>query len=425
MEHWNKIAYMVQLLAGCLVFLASARKRKHFVFIASTLSICLLILAYAINTFYTIPARGIIPGTYWAIYVIVCIGFVWSCLDGTFMQAVYCTIFACGMQHIAFDIYLICQLSGKTNTTVAVLCYVVVYGLFFRFVAGKLTEKGEFASSRRALIPVATIILIVLIFSVLEVSEISGMHADAQYRIMYRILDAVCCFYVIWVQLNLKERMSLQRELDGINAVFQQQKKQYEITSETIDTINRKCHDLKHQLRAIREMTDEKEKNEYFDEIENAIMIYDTALNTGNKALDTVLMEKGLFCQGRGIQWSCMADGRQLGFMKKEDIYAIFGNALDNAIQAVMGVDDPAKRVISVKVISQNQLLVIQIQNYYEGELKFEKDLPVTTKKQRSEHGYGMKSIRYTVERYNGTITVQGKNQIFNLQILLPAVKIS
>ncbi len=60
-------------------------------------------------------------------------------------------------------------------------------------------------------------------------------------------------------------------------------------------------------------------------------------------------------------------------FMRVEDIYAIFGNALDNAITAVMKVTDPDKRVVSTKLIIQSDLMVIQVQNYYEGKLQFEK----------------------------------------------------
>lgn len=68
-----------------------------------------------------------------------------------------------------------------------------------------------------------------------------------------------------------------------------------------------------------------------------------------------------------------MADGAKLDFMKVEDIYAIFGNALDNAIRAVLELEDEMKRVISVKIVIQNSILMIQIQNYYSGKLRFEK----------------------------------------------------
>ena len=50
----------------------------------------------------------------------------------------------------------------------------------------------------------------------------------------------------------------------------------------------------------------------------------------------------------------------------------------------------------------------------------FERCIPCHTKKDKRDHGYGMKIIRYTAEKYNGTITVSGENQIFTLQILVP-----
>ena len=187
-----------------------------------------------------------------------------------------------------------------------------------------------------------------------------------------------------------------------------------------IDNINRKCHDLKHQIRALRQMTDEEQKQEYFNEIENDIMLYDTALRTGNKALDVVLMDKGLFCKNHDIQWTCMADGEKLDFMKLEDIYAIFGNALDNAIAAVGKLQDREKRVISTKMITQNNIMVIQVRNYYNAELDFEGGLPLTTQNESQGHGFGMKSIRYTAEKYNGTISVRAEDDIFTLQILIP-----
>lgn len=149
-------------------------------------------------------------------------------------------------------------------------------------------------------------------------------------------------------------------------------------------------------------------------------MIYDTSINTGNRALDTVLIEKGMYCKNHGIQWTCMADGSGLNFMKVEDLYAILGNALDNAIAAVLELQDERKRIINVRIIKQESLIMIQVQNYYDKELKFTDGIPETTRKNKSEHGYGMKSIRYMAEKYNGTMTVNVRDSIFTLQILLP-----
>lgn len=324
------------------------------------------------------------------------------------------------MQHIAFDFYLIYEIVGGRNLIVYVLVYIAIYLLFYNYFAKKLPERGEFAASKQSLLPIATIILLVWILSILENAALIGFEAGLWHRVIYRIIDAICCVYVLWVQINQKERISLQKELDGINSAWRQQKKQYEVTEDTIESINRKCHDLKHQISALRQITNEQEKVEFINELEQDIMIYDTALNTGNKALDIVLMEKGLFCKNHDIQWSCMADGSKLDFMKLEDIYAIFGNALDNAIEAVLELEDAGKRIISAKIITQNDLFMIQIQNYFDKKLHFENGIPLTTKKNKRDHGFGLKSIQYTAEKYNGIITVQAENQIFMLQVLIP-----
>lgn len=423
LDFWEKISYMVQLIFACIIFMLPVSRKRHFeirVILGGTI---LLISAYFINSIYVEQSYGILFLAYWAYYIVASMLFVWLGTASNLSAAAYCTACACAMQHVAFDVYLIYRSFGGDSILAMLLIYIIIYGLFYKLFAGKLTNYGEFVVSREALFPIVTIILLVWLLSLLESSGLPGFEAGTGQRIIYRIIDALCCFYVLWVQINQKEKLSLQRELDGINNAWLQQKKQYRVTSENIDSINRKCHDLKHQIRALRQMTDEQEKEEFFNEIENAIMIYDTALKTGNKALDTVLMEKGLFCKNHNIAWSCMADGSKLDFMRLEDIYAIFGNALDNAIVAVLALRDPKKRVISVKIITQQSLLVIQIQNYYDNKLHFEDGLPITTKKNKRDHGYGMKSIRYTAEKYNGTITVKTEENIFMLQVLIPVLE--
>lgn len=423
LDFWEKISYMVQLIFACIIFMLPVSRKRHFeirVILGGTI---LLISAYFINSIYVEQSYGILFLAYWAYYIVASMLFVWLGTASNLSAAAYCTACACAMQHVAFDVYLIYRSFGGDSILAMLLIYIIIYGLFYKLFAGKLTNYGEFVVSREALFPIVTIILLVWLLSLLESSGLPGFEAGTGQRIIYRIIDALCCFYVLWVQINQKEKLSLQRELDGINNAWLQQKKQYRVTSENIDSINRKCHDLKHQIRALRQMTDEQEKEEFFNEIENAIMIYDTALKTGNKALDTVLMEKGLFCKNHNIAWSCMADGSKLDFMRLEDIYAIFGNALDNAIAAVLALRDPKKRVISVKIITQQSLLVIQIQNYYDNKLHFEDGLPITTKKNKRDHGYGMKSIRYTAEKYNGTITVKTEDHIFMLQVLIPVLE--
>lgn len=427
---WVRISYMVQILGACALFIFPAEKRKYGMWMFPVSTAGMMLLAWAMSFYLDYYGKNDLVFEYWIVYIAGAVVFMAVNAKCAFVEAVYCGICSCGLQHIAFDFYMLLQLVQKKTEPVPsaemagayILIYLVVYLAGYYGFVKKLVENGHYAVGKDAVIPLVTMILLVWVISIMELSSIRGFESGLYSHVLYRIMDALCCFYVLWVQINQKEKLALHREIAGIQMAARKQQAQYRMTSETIESINRKCHDLKHQIHTLRKTTDEKELRAYLNEMEDDIMIYDTALETGNKALDTVLMEKGLFCKNHGIQWSCMVDGTKLDFMRVEDIYAIFGNALDNAVTAVMQLSHPEQRVISVKILEQNQLLMIQIQNYYEGKLEFDRGLPRTTKKNKVDHGYGMKSIRYTAEKYDGIVTVQEKNHIFMLQILIPVL---
>ena len=154
--------------------------------------------------------------------------------------------------------------------------------------------------------------------------------------------------------------------------------------------------------------------------MESDIKTYEAQNKTGNSVLDTVLTSKSLYCQKHGITLTCVADGTLLSFMDIMDICSIFGNTLDNAIECEKKISDREKRLIHISVSSQKNFVVICCENYFEGEIRFQDGLPVTTKQDSDYHGYGIKSIRYTAKKYGGTINVQSQDNWFVLKVLMP-----
>ena len=77
--------------------------------------------------------------------------------------------------------------------------------------------------------------------------------------------------------------------------------------------------------------------------IEKSVQIYSAIVRTGNEILDTILTEKSLICENSGIHINCVADGSLLAFMNPVDLYTLFGNALDNAIEAVRKLESKEK----------------------------------------------------------------------------------
>jgi sensor histidine kinase regulating citrate/malate metabolism len=109
--------------------------------------------------------------------------------------------------------------------------------------------------------------------------------------------------------------------------------------------------------------------------------------------------------------------------MDAMDICSIFGNALDNAVEGVLTAEDQEKRLIRVTLYSKNKFILICFENYFEGTVKIENGLPATTKNDRGSHGFGLKSIHYTVEKHGGSMTVNTEENWFIVRILLPCPK--
>ncbi len=108
-----------------------------------------------------------------------------------------------------------------------------------------------------------------------------------------------------------------------------------------------------------------------------------------------------------------------MSFMEVMDIFSLFGNILDNAIEHQSTLA-PDKRFIHLSVRSANQLLLIHAENYFEGELVMRDGIPVTTKEDKNYHGYGMRSIRRIVEKYSGNFSISTEDQLFQIDIMLP-----
>jgi signal transduction histidine kinase len=212
-----------------------------------------------------------------------------------------------------------------------------------------------------------------------------------------------------------------KRELGAIQLVLQNHYAQYRLSRENMESLNRKYHDLKNQIAVIRAEKDPGKQADYLDGLEESIRIYESQYRTGNTVLDTVLTGKSLYCAKHGIDMICMANGKLLDFMHAMDICTIFGNALDNAIEYEMNIANPQRRLIHLSLFSRRRFLLLRFENYFEGELEDMADgIPATTKKDPDYHGFGLKSIRYSVRKYGGSLTIKQKANWFELTILIP-----
>lgn len=311
-----------------------------------------------------------------------------------------------------------------TRTLPIFLFLLVAAGLLVkRIIAPELQTNGKYQVSRQKLLMTLMVLSLFVVLSNYQlIFWLLGFEPETMSRMItiYRLVLGLAAVGVLLLQNSLEKKQHVEQELEMIQQLWYRQQDQYRLSQENIDLINRKCHDLKHQMAAIRHMKDDEEINRQLKEMEHSVMIYDSVVKTGNPVLDTVLTEKSLYCEEHQIVMTCMADGSHLDFIDKVDLYTMFGNAIDNAVESVMKLSDKEKRVIQVSVFNEKNLLMIRVKNHCEDRLKFVDGLPVTTKKDKGYHGFGLKSMEHTAEKYGGTVVCQQMDNAFVLQILLP-----
>lgn len=375
---------------------------------------------------------------YWSIFIFLILQLLsmvllfWFDCDISLADAVYGTACAYSTQHLsdavimllfperAFSqVYVFSSLETFLGELPAFLISLATLLGGYFLVARRLPEKGRYQNTTAHSWLAASIVLGFALFLSYAAKILLSSSGTAMFRICMAF-DLLCCVFMLWVQVEHRHEMQLIREVQIERVIRARQKEQFIIARDSVERINRKCHNLKHQVAAIRRIADSDEQQKSLAELEKAVAFYDFMVKSGNEVIDTVLTEKSLLCEQSGITWTCMANGPTLEFMEPGDLYLLFDSALENAIESVRCLSDEKQRIIALTLHRKRDMAFLQIENYYSGSLVFEHGLPRSTKPQDGVHGYGLKNIQAIVQKYHGTMDISAENGLFLLSILLP-----
>lgn len=284
-----------------------------------------------------------------------------------------------------------------------------------------LTELEKFIDKRDVWVAIFTSLAIFVFSNIGFILSGTPQFQDSTSIFLLRTAVNLSGVLLLVTQESQQYDRYLREELFSINRMFELQYKQYQAYRENSELISRKVHDLKHQLYIIRQEADKKKQNQYLDEMTIAIQDFETKIETGNPVLDTILTQKNHYCLQNQINFTCIVQGELLNFMDVMDISALFGNAMDNAIEAVEKIPQVEKRLITLKVSSRNNFVMIRLDNYDTSNIDLSTDqLPSTSKADKDYHGIGLKSMEYIAHKYNGDLTLTKEENWVRLKILLP-----
>ena len=303
-----------------------------------------------------------------------------------------------------------------------VVIYAVMYILVYLIERYLKKDIEELQITRRELLVVYFVVIVVYCISNVSYVDVKSIFSGGTAMDVFIIrtladLSGMAVLYAYHIQVK---EIQMRFEKDTLQNITNMQYQNYKLSKESIDIVNQKYHDLKHQINLLKTGADTEKAGEYLEQMEREIKIYETQNKTGNKVLDTILTSKSMHCQRHGIELKFMGEGQLLNFMEDMDISALFGNMLDNAIESVVKIKDRQKRLISIHVIQERKFIRIRTENYCEEDVQFRDGLPVTTKKDKRFHGYGTKSIKKIVEKYGGSVMAGKTDNWFELNILIP-----
>ena len=234
------------------------------------------------------------------------------------------------------------------------------------------------------------------------------------------IVGDILIFYIFDRYLKSIKKLNQQEVLI---AKMELEEKHYD----QIEAVNQEhagfLHDIRHYMRIIGEMASERKNGEILNilsELQVRISDAETEMYSPNILLNTILNEKKKVAIEKNIAFKITIEPEfSIDYIKNIDLIVIMGNLLDNAIEAA---EKCPNGFVRMYLFTQNiaHFSVVKIVNNYWGDIKTEEGTIVSSKKDKSKHGFGIKNVSATVEKYGGYLQSIYKENTFTSIVILP-----
>lgn len=347
------------------------------------------------------------------------------CMD--YGNALYLMVISITCQQIQFGLYKIIELlvSGGLHTQTPakpdtfLCCLVLGAACCVMLILSSHKEILHFKSgTKNTGIVLFAMVLLAFNDAYNTFLFIHDPHANIGVTMIVMRLYTICFDILkLAVLYHLTIKRTVEMERVATETMAKQHMQQYESSRELMQMINIKSHDLKKQLRYLRQ--DPVGKTRLIQELEQVTGAFDAIVDTNNEALSTVLTEKSATCLHEKIPFTVVSCEHPLDFMRELDLYTLFANLLDNAIEASRKLE-PSRRSISLAIKCAQGFLSIHQENYFDGKLQHTGSKLLTTKADTTAHGFGFQSIRQITEQYHGIINYKAEEDVFSINILIP-----
>ena len=255
---------------------------------------------------------------------------------------------------------------------------------------------------------------IFLIIVFLDDITIKSGNYNLEHHIMSSVLAIIFTVQLLYMKNYTLLKKAEQQEQFTIKRM-NEQFCYYREKEEDEKRVRALYHDMKNHLLILERQNSDETKQMAAD-LRRQISDYEDYIHTGNDFLDVIIRDKVKRAKEQRIDFLAMIHFDAGDFIEPMDISAIFGNALDNAIEASVKLP-PEQRLITVKADCVREMLSIVFENNCQrGESGYEH----TTKSDCFLHGFGIQNMKTAAEKYGGQCLIQQKPGRFTVKIILP-----
>lgn len=297
--------------------------------------------------------------------------------------------------------------------------FLTIYVLLLK--KAKKSDDAIFSDNKKQNI-VFSIIFVLMFLVSLGFQFFFNLTTEVSFQVMIMVSDAFVCLFSIFVVILLVNVVTTKKTNDYLTYFYEKEKEQYQIFKGTVDYINIKFHDLKHQMDVLYQKGEINENS--YKNIKDDLNRYSAFINTGNEEIDIILTDFSMKCLSDNISFSAIADGKLLTGFDEMEVYNLLLNIFTNAYNYVVKIKETENRYINFYIKNVHNFILIKEINYFSDELKLDENgLPKTSHRDKKNHGFGMKSMKAFVEKYQGQINVDIDSNEFVLTILIPLNK--
>ena len=346
------------------------------------------------------------------IYQIVTAAEVWIIVASILMETI-----AYSFGYLLYGSNQLVMVDGQAFTRWEIYAIALVARLLILGIVYLLLKNFKYKMQMKDSIILTLVFLIAFAIVVFTVFNLLNLERTADFTLYISSGVLATIFFIIFMYSKNILYLREQEQRDKVQiAQLQQQYAYYQDKQKDEERIRSIYHDMKNHLLVLESSQGTEATRQMAQELRSQIADYENYIHTGNSFLDIIIKDKAEKAREKHIDFSAFIDFGGIDFIEPLDISTLFGNGIDNAIEASEKLPDE-QRVILVKAGKVQDFVSILIENNCSDKVHADGH---TTKADKFLHGFGISNMKKAAEKYSGTCTTAQENGKFTLKILLP-----